>query len=76
MAIEDENRIEEEELRDIAEESGEEPPEIAVPAGVATGDEGPYVSEDGAVIEDFNGLRHAYAAAVCGAEKNTAVSNS
>ncbi len=47
MAIEDEDRIEEEELRDVAEESGEEPPEIAVPAGAPGGDEGPYISEDG-----------------------------
>ena len=35
-----------------------------------------YLSEDGAVIEDFCGRRHAYAGTASAAEKNTAVSNS
>jgi lysine 2,3-aminomutase len=50
---------------------------LDIPGGHGKSPIGPsYLSEDGAVIEDFNGLRHAYAAAACGAEKNTAVSNS
>jgi hypothetical protein len=34
-----------------------------------------YLSADGAVIEDYCGRRHAYAATASAAEKNTVVSN-
>ena len=50
---------------------------LDIPGGHGKSPIGPsYLSKDGAVIEDFNGLRHAYAAAASCAEKNTAVSNS
>jgi lysine 2,3-aminomutase len=50
---------------------------LDIPGGHGKSPIGPsYLSEDGAVIEDFNGLRHAYAATASCAEKNTAVSNS
>ena len=50
---------------------------LDIPGGHGKSPIGPnYLSKDGAVIEDFNGLRHAYAAAASRAEKNTAVSNS
>jgi len=50
---------------------------LDIPGGHGKSPIGPcYLSDDGTVIEDFNGLRHAYAATACGAAKNTAVSNS
>jgi len=50
---------------------------LDIPGGHGKSPIGPcYLSDDGTVIEDFNGVRHAYAAAACGAAKNTAVSNS
>ena len=50
---------------------------LDIPGGHGKSPIGPnYLSKDGAVIEDFNGLRHAYAATASCAEKNTAVSNS
>ena len=50
---------------------------LDIPGGHGKSPIGPcYLSEDGAVIEDFNGRRHAYAATLSRHEKNTAVSNS
>ena len=50
---------------------------LDIPGGYGKSPIGPsYLSADGAVIEDFNGARHAYAAAACGTGKNTTVSNS
>ncbi len=50
---------------------------LDIPGGHGTSPIGPnYLSADGTVIEDFCGRRHAYAATVSAAEKNTAVSNS
>ena len=50
---------------------------LDIPGGFGKSPIGPnYLSADGAVIEDFCGRRHAYAATVSAAEKNTAVSNS
>jgi len=50
---------------------------LDIPGGHGKSPIGPnYLSADGAVIEDFCGRRHAYAAAASAAEKNTAVSNS
>jgi len=49
---------------------------LDIPGGHGKSPIGPrYLSEDGAVIEDFCGRRHAYAATASAAEKNTAVSN-
>ena len=50
---------------------------LDIPGGYGKSPIGPrYLSDDCAVIEDFNGKRHAYAAALSNAAKNTAVSNS
>jgi len=50
---------------------------LDIPGGYGKSPIGPtYLSEDGTVIEDFNGRCHVYAATGSGAEKNTAVSNS
>jgi lysine 2,3-aminomutase len=50
---------------------------LDIPGGYGKSPIGPrYLSDDCAVIEDFNGQRHAYAAALSKAAKNTAVSNS
>ncbi len=50
---------------------------LDIPGGYGKSPIGPnYLSVDGAVIEDFCGSRHAYAAMASAAEKNTAVSNS
>ncbi len=50
---------------------------LDIPGGYGKSPIGPnYLSANGAVIEDFCGRRHAYAAAASAAEKNTAVSNS
>jgi len=50
---------------------------LDIPGGHGKSPIGPnYLSADGAVIEDFCGRRHAYAATASAAEKNTAVSNS
>ncbi len=50
---------------------------LDIPGGYGKSPIGPnYLSADGAVIEDFCGRRHAYAAAASAEEKNTAVSNS
>jgi lysine 2,3-aminomutase len=50
---------------------------LDIPGGYGKSPIGPnYLSADGAVIEDFCGRRHAYAATASAAEKNTAVSNS
>ncbi len=50
---------------------------LDIPGGYGKSPIGPrYLSDDCAVIEDFNGRRHAYAAALSKAGKNTAVSNS
>ena len=50
---------------------------LDIPGGHGKSPIGPrYLSEDGAVIEDFCGRRHGYAATASAAEKNTAVSNS
>jgi len=50
---------------------------LDIPGGYGKSPIGPnYLSADGAVIEDYCGRRHAYAATACVAEKNTAVSNS
>jgi lysine 2,3-aminomutase len=50
---------------------------LDIPGGYGKSPVGPrYLSDDCAVIEDFNGKRHAYAAALPNAGKNTAVSNS
>jgi lysine 2,3-aminomutase len=49
---------------------------LDIPGGHGKSPIGPcYLSADGAVIEDYNGARHAYAAAATGAN-STAVSNS
>jgi lysine 2,3-aminomutase len=49
---------------------------LDIPGGYGKSPVGPnYLSEDGTVIEDFNGKRHPYAAACSSAGKNTAVSN-
>jgi lysine 2,3-aminomutase len=51
---------------------------LDIPGGYGKSPIGPgYLSADGAVIEDFNGRRHAYPQAACAtAGKKTAVSNS
>jgi lysine 2,3-aminomutase len=50
---------------------------LDIPGGYGKSPIGPrYLSDDCAVIEDFNGQRHTYAAALSNAGKNTAVSNS
>jgi lysine 2,3-aminomutase len=50
---------------------------LDIPGGHGKSPIGPsYLSADGTVIEDFNGARHAYAAAACGTGKNTNVSKS
>jgi lysine 2,3-aminomutase len=50
---------------------------LDIPGGYGKSPIGPcYLSADGAVIEDFNGRRHAYAAAASGAANSTEVSNS
>jgi len=50
---------------------------LDIPGGHGKSAIGPnYLSADGAVIEDYCGRRHAYAATASAAEKNTAVSNS
>jgi lysine 2,3-aminomutase len=50
---------------------------LDIPGGHGKSAIGPnYLSADGAVIEDYCGRRHAYAATACAAEKNTVVSNS
>jgi lysine 2,3-aminomutase len=50
---------------------------LDIPGGHGKSAIGPnYLSADGAVIEDYCGKLHAYAATASGAEKNTAVSNS
>ena len=50
---------------------------LDIPGGYGKSPIGPrYLSDDCAVIEDFNGQRHAYAATLSNAGKNTAVSNS
>src|SRR5271170_4190403 len=49
---------------------------LDIPGGHGKSQIGPnYLSADGAVVEDFRGRRHAYAATVSIAEKNTVVSN-
>jgi lysine 2,3-aminomutase len=50
---------------------------LDIPGGHGKSPIGPcYLSADGAVVEDFNGRRHAYAATLSGSAKTTAVSNS
>jgi lysine 2,3-aminomutase len=50
---------------------------LDIPGGHGKSPIGPcYLSADGAMIEDFNGRRHVYAAAVSVAANNTEVSNS
>jgi lysine 2,3-aminomutase len=50
---------------------------LDIPGGHGKSPIGPnYLSADGAVIEDYCGRLHAYAATACAAEKNTVVSNS
>src|SRR3984893_5634283 len=50
---------------------------LDIPGGHGKSAIGPnYLSADGAVIEDYCGRRHAYAATASAAEKNTVVSNS
>jgi lysine 2,3-aminomutase len=50
---------------------------LDIPGGYGKSPIGPrYLSDDRTVVEDFNGRRHAYAAAFSNAGKNTAVSNS
>jgi lysine 2,3-aminomutase len=50
---------------------------LDIPGGHGKSPIGPnYLSADGAVIEDYCGRLHAYAATACVAEKNTVVSNS
>jgi len=50
---------------------------LDIPGGYGKSPIGPrYLSDDCTVIEDFNGRRHTYAAALSNAAKNTAVSNS
>ncbi len=50
---------------------------LDIPGGYGKSPIGPcYLSTDGAMIEDFNGRRHAYAAAASVAANNTEVSNS
>jgi lysine 2,3-aminomutase len=49
---------------------------LDIPGGHGKSPIGPnYLSADGAVIEDYCGRRHAYAATASAAEKNTVVSN-
>jgi lysine 2,3-aminomutase len=50
---------------------------LDIPGGFGKSPIGPnYLSADCSMVEDFNGRRHAYAAACSSAGKNTAVSNS